>query len=91
MNNKIEKGCLAIVVNSYCPENLGKVVTVGNFIGAEDWLEGDDVWEVDVAQMTTSGEEVYSQRECNLLRIDNFDQDVYTLEQIEQLENAINE
>lgn len=86
MNNKIEKGCLAIVVNSYCPENLGKVVTVGNFIGAKDWLEGDDVWEVDVAQMTTSGEEVYSQRECNLLRIDSYDQDMYNDEQIEQLE-----
>jgi hypothetical protein len=30
--------------------------------------------------------EMYFNRECNLMRIDNYDQDVYTLEQIEQLE-----
>jgi hypothetical protein len=33
MNNKIEKGCLAIVVAGRCSENIGKVVRVGDFVG----------------------------------------------------------
>jgi hypothetical protein len=86
MNNKIEKGCLAIVVNSACSENLGKVVTVGEFLGDVSPVAGNDQWVVDVPQKCTSGLTVLFQREKNLLRIDSYDQDVYTLEQIEQLE-----
>jgi hypothetical protein len=86
MNNKIEKGCLAIVVNSYCPENLGKVVTVGNYIGTEIGFLMKDLWEVDKPMLASDGKYYFLQRENSLMRIDNYDEDMYTLEQIEQLE-----
>jgi hypothetical protein len=87
MNNKIEKGCLAIVVDSSRPENLGKVVTVGEFLGRVSPVEGDDQWAVDVRQLCNNGTTaVFFQREKNLMRIDNYDEDMYSLEQIEQLE-----
>lgn len=52
---KIEKGCTAIICNGLIEENIGKIVTVGNFIGKIPLieykkgyaiLEGDDWWEV---------------------------------------------
>jgi hypothetical protein len=89
MNNKIEKGCLAIVVNSSRPENLGKVVTVGNFIGKIEGILGDDAWEVDAPMVTKFGKIIHHQRESYLMRVDSYDEDVYTLEQIEQLEKEI--
>ena len=30
---KIEEGCLAIVINSYTPSNIGKCVTVLKYVG----------------------------------------------------------
>jgi hypothetical protein len=83
MNNKIEKGCLAIVVNSSRSENLGKVVTVGNFIGKIEGILGEDAWEVDTPMVTKFGKIIHHQRESYLMRIDSYNQDVYNDEQIE--------
>jgi hypothetical protein len=91
MNNKIEKGCLAIVVAGRCSENIGKVVRVGDFVGQLPDSRLKDYWQVDKPMKFANAfgvldGERYFNRECNLMRIDNYDQDVYTLEQIEQLE-----
>ncbi len=49
--SNLEPGCKAIIVGGRCKENLGKMVTVGGFIGRKilDGLpSGDsDLWEVD--------------------------------------------
>jgi hypothetical protein len=93
MNDKIEKGCLAIVVAGRCSENIGKVVRVGDFVGQlPDSRLLKDYWQVDKPMKFANAfgvlldGERYFNRECNLMRIDNYDQDMYTLEQIEQLE-----
>ena len=44
MSNLIP-GCRAIIVNGM-DDNLGKIVTVGNFIGKKDNFEDVDLWEV---------------------------------------------
>ena len=60
---------------------------MGEFLGRVSPVEGDDQWAVDVRQLCNNGTtSVFFQRECNLMRIDSYDQDVYTLEQTEQLE-----
>ena len=92
MNNKIEKGCLAIVIAGRCSENIGKVVRVGDFVGQLPDSRLKDYWQVDKSMKFANGfgvldeEERYFNRECNLMRIDSYDQDVHILEQIEQLE-----
>lgn len=74
---KIEEGCLAIVVNSICDENVGKIVTVGKFAGKIAGVVGDDQWEVDkpmaCLDIRTNSvcKHVNYQREQNLQRIDD--------------------
>lgn len=93
MKEQIEKGCLALVINSACPENIGKCVTVGNFLGRyEDFID-NDLWEVDVLQNTSygwhgeyPGEGVYAQSEKNLIRIDNHHESKQAEKQVERVE-----
>ena len=80
---KIEEGCLAIVVDGAWgakSRNVGKIVTVGKFIGKTRILSDSeiiyDVWEVDQPMHTMSGEFVYVQREKNLERLDDDVNDV---------------
>ncbi len=43
----IEPGCKAIIIGGICPENYGKIVTVGKFIGESMKCSDNDIWEVD--------------------------------------------
>jgi len=77
------------VINSGRPENIGKCVTVGNFLGGLDDLIAVDLWEVDVLQLTLyryggrySESGVYVQSEKNLMRIDNH-------QKLKQVENEL--
>ena len=72
----IEKGCLAISYGCLIPENNGKVVTVGKFLGIVLDFGIQDRWEVDKAfkSQTAIGnvacEDVYHLPEKSLMRID---------------------
>lgn len=88
--NKIEEGCTAIVIHSYFKENIGKVVTVGRFLGNEvksvcgnyllELEDFNDLWEINQQMKveTTRKEIVYilAQREENLQRIDDSEIDI---------------
>jgi hypothetical protein len=67
-SNKIEEGCLAVVVNSYA-DNTGKCVTVGRFIGHVNGYVGNNRWQVDKEVNVTTGEIVFHLREEQLMRI----------------------
>jgi len=48
----IVKGCMAVIVSGRYPENIGTVVTVGNFLGRPSPVDErefykDDIWEID--------------------------------------------
>ncbi len=77
----LEPGCRAIVISGEMPPNrptnVGKIVTVGNFIGEGDCLGNDDYWEVDKPMICIDGSVRYSNREKNLLRIDDHDTEKY--------------
>lgn len=93
MKEQIEKGCLALVINSGRPENIGKCVTVGNFLGELNDLIAVDLWEVDVLQLAKyryggmySDSGVYAQSEKNLMRIDNHQELKQVERQVERVE-----
>ena len=67
---KIEEGCLAIVINSYTPSNIGKCVTVLKYVGEVCRFEYKDLWAVSEPMTTNLGNKEYYQREVNLMRID---------------------
>lgn len=67
---KIEEGCLAVVINSAVPKNIGKCVTVLKYIGKVPMFEFKDLWAVSEPMTTNWGTEECYQRECNLMRID---------------------
>lgn len=66
--NKIEEGCLAVVVNS-CADNTGKCVTVGRFIGKVNGYIGNNRWQVDKEMNVTTGEIAFHLREEQLMRV----------------------
>jgi hypothetical protein len=68
MTNKIEEGCLAMVVVS-SGVNLGKVGTVGKFLGSSGNISGDDVWEFSELIKTKLGHYYKQQNESKLMRI----------------------
>lgn len=69
--SRIEPGCTAIVVKSLCPENIGKIVKVGSFIGwFEDFTNNDNV-EVNQLMTCTDGIDRYAIAGKNLQRIDH--------------------
>lgn len=69
MENRIEEGCLAVVVQTAVPENLGKLVRVGKFVGKVFPYAGTDRWEVDIDMLSTKGTLARHQRESHLLRV----------------------
>lgn len=80
MSNKIEEGCLAIIVSADVRENLEKTMTVGSYLGKIDGWRGDNWWEVDVPMISTNGDVVYKARSDNLLRIDNLPEEDKVIE-----------
>lgn len=53
---KIKTGCTAIVIDGAGNKtNIGKIVTVGVFIGKIDGFRSDDYWEVDRPIKFTDG------------------------------------
>ena len=71
----IEKGCTAMVIGSV-PENIGIVVTVGNFIGEKPMTDPTDLWEVDkpllwVNEIGRPINTFYEASEKTLFRIDD--------------------
>ena len=69
-NNKIEEGCLAVIIHSTAG-NDGICVTVGRFIGELDEWVGERRWEIDRHVKATIGYTNHMQ-EHQLLRIDNY-------------------
>lgn len=67
---KIEEGCLAVMINSFVPENIGRCVTVLKFVGEVDKYEGLDRWLVDGEVFDDCGEKINHQQEAFLMRID---------------------
>lgn len=45
--SELEPGCKAMIITGMNIENIGKIVTVGVFIGKINGYNGDDFWEVD--------------------------------------------
>ena len=74
MTKEIEPGCLAVVIRSARPENLGKSVTVGKYIGEFPDIDHEDLWEVSKMMVTNRGKKYPYMAEENLLRIDNYQQ-----------------
>lgn len=77
MMKPIEPGCLAVVIGDIPEINNGKLVVVGNFIGAiEDFTEEDGpYWEVDIPLAVVAQGDIVSRyanvcAERCLLRID---------------------
>ena len=66
----IEKGCLAVIINSRIPENNGTCVTIGDYLGEVDGYWGQDRWEIDVPIKNTAGGDSFHQQESMLMRID---------------------
>jgi len=70
---KIKEGCLAIVVDGDMKEkspNIGKIVTVGKFIGKVPDFDYTDWWEVDKPMSACQRTKIiFMQREANLLPI----------------------
>jgi len=81
---KIEFGCLALVINSHAEENIGKIVTVGNFVGEIPGIQNNDLWQVDKGMRATGGvydgQLIYFQSESYLMRIDGFKEEIKTSE-----------
>lgn len=80
MNLKpIEAGCLAVIIKAFVPENNGKVVRVGKFLGDNPPVADDAhmpfprCWEIDTVIPTDTGYLVKCAPEYNLLRIDGED------------------
>ena len=70
-NNRIEEGCLAVLIHSTAG-NDGKFVTVGKFIGNVYGWVGDRRWEIDRTVRGTWGDPCNHMQEHQLLRIDNY-------------------
>lgn len=74
MSSRIEEGCIARVINgalgSESP-NIGKIITVGRFLGRVKNFLHSDLWEVDKPMETTKGVQVYFISERYLQRIDD--------------------
>ena len=70
----IKEGCMAVVTGGLVKENIGKLVTVGKYIGCIDEYDFDDYWEVDTPMEDSEGDEVYFQREVSLSKIDDIDE-----------------
>lgn len=79
--NRIEEGCLAIVINS-CSGNDGKTVTVGKYIGNVPGYVGNRRWEVDRPMPAIFGEIIYHMQEKQLLRIDGGSFDVLVTDKV---------
>lgn len=69
----IEAGCRDIVIGGFCEKNIGKIVTVGKFLGKVDWAGGNDHWETDILMYGSLEGNGYSNRGRNLQRIDDHD------------------
>lgn len=67
----IEPGCLALTYGCIHPDNNGKTVKVGQFIGRIDGWYGSDWWEIDKPMVDAYGRhpDIYASHEYNLLRI----------------------
>ena len=72
--SNLETGCKAIVIESLCPENVGKIVTVGNFIGTiHEFPACNCVWEISQTVICRDGIERFMCDETSLQRIDGND------------------
>jgi len=80
----IERGCIAIIVNSYCGNN-GLRVTVGNFIGKSPQLILGNVWEIDRLIPSTNGWVSMEIPEHNLRRIDYDGDEKISWEELKQI------
>lgn len=77
---RIEKGCMAIIVDGLCQSNIGKVVTVVNYLGDVPYLRTNGYWEVDQLMEFTDGVYRYINRESCMKRIDDQDLSIKTKE-----------
>ena len=80
MGSKLETGCKAIVTRGR-KSNLGKFVTVGNFIGTLPGFLHDDIWEVD-KEMDTNNEPNFMNSGANMQRIDDHPEKETILESV---------
>lgn len=69
---KIEKGCLAVILNALNTEHIGKCVTVGHYVGEIDGY-GGEWWMTDLPVIGNTGNQVHISRGKNLMRIDDYD------------------
>lgn len=81
--SNLEPGCKAIVVKGAAnndpniPTNIGKVVTVGRFLGKVYGWVGHDRWETDILMTGTTGGNSYHNREFHMQRIDDHNTDEF--------------
>ena len=68
----IEKGCMAIIIDGAGEKrNVGKIVTVGSFIGEIEGFCGNNNWNVDQPILFTGGEYKNFIQQSYLERIDD--------------------
>lgn len=71
---------MAIIVDGLCQSNIGKVVTVVNYLGDVPYLRTNGYWEVDQLMEFTDGVYRYINRESCMKRIDDQDLSIKTKE-----------
>ena len=85
--SNLEPGCLAIIIDGVNhpnhKTNIGKIVTVGSYIGFIKGMYGKDYWEVDRIMFTNKGRTIYYNREINMQRIDDHDEKIEDKELLE--------
>jgi len=88
----IEEGCTAIVTDSFLPENIGKIVRVGKYIGKVDSFEDENQWEVCPGMLCVAmingdvigTEMVNHQSESRLQRLNDTDENELVKTEIEE-------
>lgn len=69
----IEEGCTAIIVDGRVESNIGKIVTVGRFIGRKNGFEAHDLWKINKSLLHIFGDRHFMCSEKLMERIDDTD------------------
>lgn len=80
----IEKGCLAIIINSRAGNN-GVSVTVGKCMGRHE-VYNEPKWEIDIELIGVLGSKMNHALESQLLRIDGYEETEASESQLELVE-----
>ena len=86
--SNLEPVCKAIVVNSVVVSNIGKILTVGNFLGKLPSFPQNDLWEVDTELQFKNGEKFFLCSGSRLQRIDDHNTEKF-FESTEQVKKYI--